>query len=306
MATQPGTNARKEYEGAKALSSFMIRFYADQEENALYVTTPKTGPNKCYTFVLSCRNSLNHRDLMLWWNDDDERGYSVDDLDGRGVEILPPNEEKTMSRQTLQDLFDNDFCVEVGFDEDKTCKVVDLFKVARDLGVKYQLDEVFEGTWMEDEVEADFSPDNWKYFGIISERTFITDNRFEPCLSVEEFEKLVEQEQQVAKVSPGSPLTQAIPEKNVIILGDNISLSGGVVVINYKNGKKFHLHHNGKATFDVQSRTVTTERTFVKDGQQALERVVIELDNLESVQSDTNKLINVGNNQVAFVTLFTL
>lgn len=211
-----------------------------------------------------------------------------------------------MSRQTLQELFNRDFSVEVRFDEEKSQKVAELFKVARDLGIEYVLDEVFEGTWMEDEVEADYSPDNWKYFGVLNCNTFISDTAFGTILSVDEFEALIDAEVQTAKVSPGSPLTQAIPEKNVIILADNISVSGGVVVINYKSGKKFHLHHNGKATFDVQSRTVTTERTFVKDGQEAFERVVIELDSLESVQSDTNKLINVGNNQVAFVTLFTL
>lgn len=306
-------NVRKEDGRAKALSSIMIRFFANYKDNSLYVSTPKTGPHKCYDFILSCRTSLLYEDLLAWWDNDDERGYKTFELDPNAIEILPTQKETTMPAITLKDLFENDFCVNINYDEDLTEKVVELFKDARDLGAEYTIDEVFGGTWMVDETKSDvkLSLGSWDYIGILNGRTFISDHPWgeKVELTVEQFEVIIKQansEQSALTLTSGSPLWQVDTQKSVIVLGDNISVSGGVVVVNYKSGKQYHLYQNGKATFDVQKRTVTTEHTFLKDGQKAYERVEIDITTLDSIEADSVKLSFLEGNKVALTTTYVL
>lgn len=201
--------------------------------------------------------------------------------------------------KTLKELFSDDFCVKVDCNKNNVLKVMNLFKTARDLGMQYTIVEAFEDTWMAEEVCCgDYAPDYWIYFGLMDNDTYISDGDYGTVLSVEEFEKIV--------LAGANPTREYALEIGIPTIHANLVVSGGVVIVNYKNGKQYRLEHNGKATFDIATRTVVTERNFTKDGQKAYESVTIDWDNLESVQSDANKLINMGDNQVAFVILFNL
>lgn len=198
----------------------------------------------------------------------------------------------------LQDLFNSNFTVDVDYNEANSRKVVDLFKVVRDLGVDYRIDEAFKDTWMTDEANDAYCINNWQYFGILNGNTFLSDGAWsdDNPLTVKEFEDIVVAAQSV---------TSVLSAKDT--LSGDLVISGGVVVINYKNGSSYHLEHDGKATLNVASRVVTTERTFLKDGQPAYERVIVKLESLESVQSDNLKLtVNEDGTKVDFTTTFTL
>ena len=202
----------------------------------------------------------------------------------------------------LQDLFNSNFAVDVDYNEVNSRKVIDLFEVVRDLGIDYHIDEAFKDTWMTDEANDAYCLNNWQYFGILNGNTFLSDGGWgdDEALTVKEFEEIVvsaqKEAQNVSSVLPASDL-----------LSGDLVISGGVVVINYKDGSTYHLEHDGKATFNVASRVVITERTFLKDGQPAYERVIVKLESLESVQSDNLKLtVNEDGTKVDFTTTFTL
>lgn len=202
----------------------------------------------------------------------------------------------------LKDLFDSNFAIDVDFNEANSRKVIDLFKIVRDLGIHYSIDEAFHDTWMTNTANDAYSLNGWGYFGILNGNTFLSDGSWgdDEALTVKEFEEIVvsaqKETQDVSSVLPASdPLS-----------GDLV-ISGGVVVVNYKDGSTYHLEHDGKATFNVASRVVITERTFLKDGQPAYERVIVKLESLESVQSDNLKLtVNEDGTKVDFTTTFTL
>lgn len=199
----------------------------------------------------------------------------------------------------LRELFASDFAVDVDYNAENSRKVVDLFKVVRDLDIYYRIDEVFKGTWMDDDTDCAYDIDNWQYFGIRQGYTYILDGNWgeDDPLTVTEFEKIVVAAQEEAQ--------RGVAVSNT--LNADLVISGGVVIVNYKDGSTYHLEHDGKATFDVTNRTVITERTFLKDGQPAYERVIVKLENLESVQSDTLKLtVNEDGTKVDFTTTFTL
>ena len=202
----------------------------------------------------------------------------------------------------LQDLFNSNFAVAVNFNSENSRKVTDLFKVARDLNISYCIDEAFSDTWMTDAANDVYSTNNWGYFGILNGNTFLSDGSWgdDEALTVKEFEEIVvsaqKETQDVSSVLPASDT-----------LSGDLVISGGVVVVNYKDGSTYHLEHDGKATFNVASRVVITERTFLKDGQPAYERVTVKLESLESVQSDNLKLTaNEDGTKVDFTTTFTL
>lgn len=198
----------------------------------------------------------------------------------------------------LQDLFNSNFAVDVDYNEANSRKVIDLFKVVRDLGVDYRIDEAFKDTWRTDEANDAYCINNWQYFGILNGNTFLNDGAWsdENPLTVKEFEDIVVAAQSV---------TSVLSAKDT--LGGDLVISGGVVVVNYKDGSSYHLEHDGKATLNVASRVVTTERTFLKDGQPAYERVIVKLESLESVQSDNLKLtVNEDGTKVDFTTTLTL
>lgn len=202
----------------------------------------------------------------------------------------------------LQDLFNSNFAVDVDYNEANSRKVIDLFEVVRDLGIDYRIDEAFKDTWMTDEANDAYCLNNWQYFGILNGNTFLSDGGWgdDEALTVKEFEEIVVSAQKEAQnVSSVLPVSD--------ILSGDLVISGGVVVINYKDGSTYHLQHDGKATFNVASRVVITERTFLKDGQPAYERVTVKLESLESVQSDNLKLtVNEDGTKVDFTTTFTL
>lgn len=202
----------------------------------------------------------------------------------------------------LQDLFNSNFAVDVDYNEANSRKVIDLFEVVRDLGIDYRIDEAFKDTWMTDEANDAYCLNNWQYFGILDGNTFLSDGRWgddEP-LTVREFEEIVVSAQKEAQ-----NVSSVLPASDT--LDGDLVISGGVVVINYKDGSTYHLEHDGKATFNVASRVVITERTFLKDGQPAYERVTVKLESLESVQSDNLKLtVNEDGTKVDFTTTFTL
>nr|DAY73782.1 MAG TPA: hypothetical protein [Caudoviricetes sp.] len=198
----------------------------------------------------------------------------------------------------LQDLFNSNFAVDVDYNEANSRKVIDLFKVVRDLGVDYRIDEAFKDTWMTDEANDAYCINNWQYFGILNGNTFLSDGAWsdDKPLTVKEFEDIVVAAQSV---------TSVLSAKDT--LSGDLVISGGVVVINYKDGSTYHLEHDGKATFNVASRVVITERTFVKDGQPAYERVTVKLESLDNIQSDTLKLTVLEDGaKVDFTTTFTL
>lgn len=296
---QPGTNARKVNERAKALSLFMTtRFFIDRQMQRLLVVDAKFRPGSGAPFPL-CERDLDYSALVSWWEDVKDLPFGVVDLRGREVEVLPNTiEEKTMSKfNSLSQLFAGDFAVDVDYDEVKTRRAVDLFREIRDLGFEYEIDETFEDTWMSN---IGYSIDNWNYFGLRCGNTYINDGSWTTnVITVDELAELV------ANSNATSP---AAPVKSVIVLGNDTPLviSGGVVVVNYKNGQKFHLEHEGKATLDVTNRTVTTERSFLKDGQPAYERVVVKLASLESVEADSLKLTVIDENTVTFATTYVL
>ncbi len=213
-----------------------------------------------------------------------------------------------MSNMTLEELFKNRFCVDIDFNEELSIRVIDLFKQVRELGVQYKISEALTGTWMalEDECEDQYGLGNWGYFGINHSGTYVSDQAWGVTFSAEEFEEIIQTAKSQRSVSSASPLSQANPDKSVIVLGENMVVSGGVVVVNYKSGKKYHLYENGKATFDVANRKVTTERTFTKDGQKAYERVEIDITTLDSIEADSVKLVFQEDNKVAFTTTYIL
>lgn len=202
----------------------------------------------------------------------------------------------------LKDLFNSNFAVNVDFNEDNSRKVTDLFKVARDLNINYCIDEAFHDTWMADAAKDVYITNNWGYFGILNGNTFLSDGSWgdDEALTVKEFEEIVVSAQKEAQ-----NVSSVLPASDT--LNGDLVISGGVVVINYKDGSTYHLEHDGKATFNVASRVVITERTFLKDGQPAYERVTVKLASLESVQSDNLKLtVNEDGTKVDFTTTFTL
>lgn len=255
---------------------------------------------------------LDYESLVAWWERSKGIPFGIGQLSGNEEEILPDSvkeENKMSALAKLRNLFDTDFAVDVDYNEENTRKVVDLFKVVRDLDINYRVDEAFENTWM---AEEGYAIDNWQYFGIRDGRTYLNDGDwgYGDPLTVEDFEQRVKEAQdEVQGVSTQYNLTSVGVNSApvAIVLGENLVVSGGVVVVNYKDGSSFHLEHDGKATLDVANRVVITERTFLKDGQPAYERVTVKLESLESVQSDTLKLTVLEDGaKVDFTTTFTL
>lgn len=250
---------------------------------------------------------LDYESLVAWWERSKGIPFGIGELSGNEEEILPDGvkeENKMNALAKLRNLFDTDFAVDVDYDEENTRKVVDLFKVVQNLGVHFRIDERFEETWMGDE---GYAIDNWQYFGIRSGKTYINDGDwgYDDPLTVAQFEQLVKEAQEEAQ--PGVTAVAVSDAPVAIVLGENLVVSGGVVVVNYKDGSSFHLEHDGKATLDVANRVVITERTFLKDGQSAYERVTVKLESLVSVQSDTLKLtVHEDGTKVDFTTTFTL
>lgn len=211
----------------------------------------------------------------------------------------------------LRSLFQEDFVIDVDYDAAKSRKATALFQDVRDMGIHFTVCENFEDTWMG---ETGFTIDNWNYMGIKDGDTEIDDCDWSDRdpLEVEEFEEMVSaamSEFQYQQSLPSSTtLTVGVNTAPVaIVLGDNLVVSGGVVVVNYKDGSSFHLEHDGKATLIVADKVVVTERTFLKDGQPAYERVTVKLESLDNIQSDTLKLTVLEDGaKVDFTTTFTL
>lgn len=213
----------------------------------------------------------------------------------------------------LRNLFSDDFVVDVDYNARNSRIVTDLFKDVQDMGIEYRIGEYFEDTWMATN-GCGYTIDNWQYMGIKNGKTEIDDCdwSYRSVLEVEDFEEMVKQAQaefQYLQSAPSST-TLAVGVNTApvaIVLGENLVVSGGVVVVTYKDGSTFHLEHDGKATFDVANRVVITERTFLKDGQQAYERVTVKLESLDNVQSETLKLtVHEDGTKVDFTTTFTL
>ena len=203
--------------------------------------------------------------------------------------------------EKLRSLFEEDFVIDVDYNAAKSRKATALFQDVRDMGIHFTVCENFEDTWMG---ETGFTIDNWNYLGIKDGETEIDDCDWSDrdVLEVEEFEEMVSAAMSEFQYLQGLP-----PKANVIVLGDNLVVSGGVVVVNYKDGSSYHLEHEGKATLMVADKVVITERTFVKDGQPAYERVTVKLESLDNIQSDTLKLTVLEDGaKVDFTTTFTL
>lgn len=203
--------------------------------------------------------------------------------------------------EKLRSLFEEDFVIDVDYNAAKSRKATALFQDVRDMGISFNICENFEDTWMG---KTGYTIDNWNYLGIKDGETEIDDCDWSDrdVLEVEEFEEMVNAAMSEFQYLQGLP-----PKANVIVLGDNLVVSGGVVVVNYKDGSSYHLEHDGKATLIVADKVVVTERTFVKDGQPAYERVTVKLESLDNIQSDTLKLTVLEDGaKVDFTTTFTL
>ena len=284
-----------------------VKFYVDYGTDTLYVCDPMYAIGKGAIFPANhISPTSNYDEMVSWWKDSRYAGYGTDTVSSNAVEILPNNIQKEKPMLTLKSLFENDFCVNISFNGVKALRVAELFQQAREKGAEFTIDEALTETWMEGNGDADYTLDNWCYFGISGGNTLVSDGDWgDHTLEVEDFEAIVNATP-VEVIQPVIVTTPGEPQKEVIVLGDNLTISGGVVIVNYKTGKQFHLERNGRATLNVEDRTVITERSFVKDGQEAYERVIIKLENLDNVQSDTHKLLILGNDQVALVTLYTL
>lgn len=282
-----------------------VRFFVDRRKKRLWVCDERYPTGKGAPFTLD--RDLDYESLVAWWERSKGIPFGIGQLSGNEEEILPDGvkeENKMSALAKLRNLFDTDFAVDVDYDEENTRKAVDLFKVVQDLGVSFRIDERFEETWMG---EGGYAIDHWQYFGIRSGRTYINDCDwgYDDLLTVAQFEQIVKEAQEEAQ--PGVTAAAVSDAPVTIVLGENLVVSGGVVVVNYKDGSSFHLEHDGKATLDVANRVVVTERTFLKDGQPAYERVTVELESLDSVQSDTLKLTVLEDGaKVDFTTTFTL
>lgn len=279
-----------------------VRFFVDRREERLWVCDERYPTGKGAPFTLD--RNLDYKALVRWWEDNEGTQFGIGELSGNEEEILPDGvkeENKMSALAKLRDLFSEDFVIDVDYNAGNSRKATSLFKDVENLGIEFVIDENFEDTWMG---ECGRTIDNWQYFGIKNGKTEIDDSdwSYRSVLEVEEFEEMVKAAQAEFQYTQSLP-----PQGNVIVLGDNLVVSGGVVVVNYKDGSSFHLEHDGKATLDVANRVVITERTFLKDGQPAYERVTVKLESLSSVQSDTLKLTVLEDGaKVDFTTTFTL
>lgn len=287
-----------------------VRFFVDRRNERLWVCDERYPTGKGAPFTLN--RNLDYKALVRWWEDNEGIQFGIGELSGNEEEILPDGvkeENKMSALAKLRDLFADDFVIDVDYNAGNSRKATSLFQDVANLGIEFVIDENFEYTWMG---ESGRTIDNWQYFGIKKGKTEIDDCdwSYRSVLEVEEFEEMVKAAQaefQGASTQYNLTAVGVNSAPVAIVLGDNLVVSGGVVVINYKDGSSFHLEHDGKATLDVANRVVITERTFLKDGQPAYERVTVKLESLSSVQSDTLKLtVLEDGTKVDFTTTFTL
>lgn len=279
-----------------------VRFFVDRRYDRLWVCDKRYPTGKGAPFTLN--RDLSYKALVRWWEESKGIQFGISTMSGHEEEILPngaKEEDKMSALDKLRELFADDFVVDVDYNARNSRVVTDLFKDVQNMGIEYRIVEHFEDTWMG---ECGYTIDNWQYMGIKNGHTEIDDSdwSYRSVLEVEEFEEMVKQAQAEFQYIQSLP-----PQKELIVLGENLVVSGGVVVVTYKDGSTYHLEHDGKATLDVPNRVVITERTFLKDGQPAYERVTVKLESLDNIQSDTLKLTILEDGaKVDFTTTFTL
>jgi hypothetical protein len=285
-----------------------VRF--DRRKERLWVCDERYPTGKGAPFTLD--RDLDYESLVAWWERSKGIPFGIGELSGNEEEILPGGEKeenKMSALDKLRDLFSSDFVVDVDYNARNSRIVTDLFKDVQNMGIEYRVGEYFEDTWMAAN-GCGYTIDNWQYMGIKDGETEIDDCdwSYHDVLEVAEFEEMVQAAQAEFQQSQNTLTMVGVNTAPVaIVLGENLVVSGGVVVVNYKDGSSFHLEHDGKATLDVANRVVITERTFLKDGQPAYERVTVKLESLESVQSETLKLTVLEDGaKVDFTTTFTL
>ena len=273
------------------------RFFENSSGNNFFVVDNYSAPRGAI-FSLEGRGQRSYEEYWNFWGDSITEGFGIVDVPYTAREILPQGttekEEKIMRTfKNLKELFTcgEDFQVSVGFNGDKVDRVMEVFRKARNQGLPFEIDEVFEGTWMNPE-GGGYTPDNWGHFGVVSGNTFVCDGIVaDIVLSVDELEALAE------AVTP-SVVDLATTGSSLVLEGE--------VLLTYKNGQTFNLRNNGKASLDVDRHLIITEHDFVKDTQPAYERVEVKLSDLASVEAGNTKLTVVDENIIAVTTTFKL
>lgn len=197
----------------------------------------------------------------------------------------------------LKEVFSYNFLIAVNFDTELAFRASEALLKAREKGFDFKIVDYFDYSAMDIKNDGNgYSNSAWKYIGILDGQTYITDEEadFGVTLSVTHFEKLVEEYQTAPQFE-----TFAKVEKGLVI-------SGGVVQILYKNGQEFHLFENGVATVDMDAKVVITEHTFLKDGQKAYERVIVEFKHLAAIYSDTLEVTFRKDGKLAFTQLYNI
>lgn len=273
------------------------RFFKDSSGDSFYVIDDYSAPQGAI-FGLGGRADWSYNECWEFWGKSITDGFGITHVPQSAVEILPQSttekEEKIMTEfKNLKDLFTcgKDFQVSVGFNANNVQRVMEVFRKARNQGLPFEIDEVFDDTWMNPD-GGGYTPDNWGYFGVVDGNTFVSDGIVaDIILTVDQLEELAE--------NPAPSIVELSTSGSSLVLD-------GEVLLTYKNGQTFNLRTNGKATLDSDRRIVITEHDFVKDTQPAYERVEVKLSDLASVEAGNTKLTVIDENNIAVTTTFKL
>ncbi|WNL63445.1 hypothetical protein [Citrobacter phage Tr1] len=213
-----------------------------------------------------------------------------------------------MSIYTIKDLLDKgDFLVHTRNRRGDSEQVCNMLADLINAGYSIKVDEAMRETSLEH-----LSPQNlyscpWEFVGISDSETYMTDGEFADyedtyiILRMHEFNDIY-----IAAIAAASAEDETVNlEINASAPEDLVDVLNGPVVLTYKGGKQFHLRENGVATLNLVAGTITTEHDFLKDGQPALERVVVDIDFLESVAVENKRFDFLDDRRVAITHFYT-
>lgn len=213
-----------------------------------------------------------------------------------------------MSIYNIKDLLDKgDFLVHTRNDRDNSEQVCNMLADLINAGYNIKVNEAMRETSL-----ANLSPENlyscpWEFVGISDGETYMTDGGYEDyedtyiILRMYEFNDIF-----ISAMAAASAEDETVDlEVNSAAPEDLVDVLTGPVVLTYKGGKQFHLRENGVATLNLVAGTITTEHDFLKDGQPAFERVVVDIDFLESVTVENKRFDFLDDRRVAITHFYT-
>ena len=273
------------------------RFFKDSSSDNFYVVDDYSAP-KGAIFSLGERRYWSYEQCIEFWGNYTTNSFSCNALRNTAIEVLPDNEEKQVKNITkLSDLQGKNFLVNIEFDDTVGEEVGNLLaKVYETGGLKFR---IYEGIYSTDLVkysDADYNPSSWNFFGVVDGRTLITDDSDDGdfVLSLDEFRALID----------GANETVSVPDIGLSIEGA-LTLEGNVKIV-YRNGQGYDLGEKGKATIDSANRVLISERSFIKDGMKAYERVEVKLEAIEVVHNEKASFTIVDKNTVVVSYQVTL